>query len=92
MGCVLACVALLAPRVTLFFIWALTAWFPRAYNTVVWPLLGFLFLPYTTLAYMAAMLHNNHRLTGWWIVLLVVAILFDLGSSSGSGASSRRKR
>ncbi len=56
---------------------------------MLWPLLGFLFMPYTTLAYMAAMLNNHHELSGAWIVLVVVAVFFDLG---GQGHSSRRVR
>jgi hypothetical protein len=56
MGCLLPCLAVLMPRVVMFFIVLLTNWFALAYQTVLWPLLGFFFMPYTTLAYMAAML------------------------------------
>ena len=54
MGCLLPFVAIFAPRLVMFFIFLLTNWFASAYQTVIWPLLGFLFMPYTTLAYMAA--------------------------------------
>jgi len=70
----------------MFFIFLLTNWFASAYQTVMWPLLGFMFMPYTTLAYMAAMLNNNHNLSGGWVVLLIVAVFFDLG---GQGKSAR---
>jgi hypothetical protein len=43
-------------------------------------------MPYTTLAYMAAMLNNHGELSGAWIVLVVVAVFFDLG---GQGRSAR---
>jgi hypothetical protein len=89
MGCLLPIVAIFVPRVVMFFIFLLTNWFTQAYQTTIWPLLGFLFMPYTTLAYMAAMLNNNHQLSGAWIVLVVVAVFFDLG---GQGHSSRRVR
>lgn len=84
MGCILPVVAMFCPRIVMIFIFFLTNWFTQAYATVIWPLLGFLFMPYTTLAYMAAMLNNDHQLTGWWIVLIVVAVVFDLGGTSGS--------
>ena len=53
MGCILAIITLLAPRVVMVFIFLLTDWFSRAYETVLWPVLGFIFMPYLTMAYMA---------------------------------------
>ena len=40
------------------------------------------------LAYMAAMLNNAHNVNGWWLVLVVVAVLIDL---SGQGETARRR-
>jgi hypothetical protein len=88
MPCLLILFSLLLPRVTLFFIWLLSDWFGRSYETVIWPFLGFLFMPYTTLAYMAAMLNNNHQVSGWWLGLIIVAALVDLG---GTGHAARRR-
>jgi hypothetical protein len=68
----------------MIFIAILTDWFSTSYQTVLWPVLGFFFAPYTTLAYMAAMLNNDHTLSGWWTVLIVFAILADLGALGGS--------
>ncbi len=76
MPCLLTLLALLAPRLVLFFIWLLTHWFSVAYHTIVWPLLGFFFMPYTTLAYMGAML--NGGLSLGWLILLILAILVDV--------------
>jgi hypothetical protein len=45
-------------------------------------------MPYTTLAYMAAMLNNNHQVSGWWLALIIVAALIDLG---GNGETARRR-
>jgi len=83
MAVVLVIIALALPRVLMIFIKVLTDWFARAYDTTIWPLLGWLFLPYTTVAYMAAMLNNNRKVDGWWILLVVVAVLADLGVFSG---------
>jgi hypothetical protein len=85
MGCLLPIVAIFVPRLVMFFIFLLTNWFASAYQTVIWPLLGFIFMPYTTLAYMAAILNNNHELSGGWIVLVIVAVFFDLGGQGKSG-------
>jgi len=91
MGCVYFVIALIAPRVLLFLIFLLTGWFQRAFNTWLWPIVGFLFMPYATLAYMAAMLNNAHQLTGGWLALFVVGVLVDLGHFGG-GAAYRRRR
>ena len=90
MGCIFAVVALAVPRVLMVFAFLLTDWFSRAFETPVWPILGFLFMPYATLAYMAAMLNNNHTLSGGWLALLIVAIVLDAGHWGG-GYKYRRK-
>ena len=91
MGCIVAMAALVVPRIMMVVIFLVTRWFGRAFETGVWPLLGFLFMPYATLAYMAAMLNNNHALTGGWLVLFVVAIVVDIGHWGGGGHTYRRK-
>jgi hypothetical protein len=91
MGCVLTLLALAVPRVVMVFILLLTDWFARAYDTVLIPLLGFIFMPYTTLAYMAAML-NAGRLSGGWLVLVIVAAVVDIGHWGGGHRSVRTYR
>ena len=84
MGCLLVIFSLFVPRLIMFGIFLFSNWFSQAYSTVIWPLLGFIFMPYTTLAYLAAMLNNNHQITGGWIVLIVVAVFIDFGGQSGT--------
>ncbi len=74
----------------MFFLWLLTDWFSLAFRSWLWPLLGFLFMPYTTLVYMVAMLRGG-QLTPGWIVLLVIAVLADL-SGHGSSTEVMRRR
>jgi len=82
MGCFLVIACFMAPRLVLFFIWLLTDWIGQAYQTVIWPFLGFIFMPFTTLVYMGAM-NDSGELSEWWFFLFVLALLADL-SSSGS--------
>ncbi len=91
MPCALVVLALLVPRVVMFFIWLLTTWFDVFQSWWV-PLLGFLFMPYTTLAYMAAMLNNNHTVNGLWLALIVIAAIVDVGHWGGSGRTWKRRR
>lgn len=89
MPCLSAIVAVLFPRFVMILIALFTHWFSAAFNSVLWPFLGFLFMPYTTLAYMAAMLNNHHAVSGGWLVLIIIAAVVDL---SGQGHSATRKR
>jgi hypothetical protein len=83
-GCVLIFLALLVPRVTMVAIWLLTTWFQAVFDTLLWPVLGFLFMPYTTLAYMAAVLNNGAgAISPGWLVLIIIAVLADLGHMGG---------
>lgn len=91
MGCILALIGLVAPRVLMVFIWLLTDWFARAYETALWPILGFVFMPYTTLAFMGAQLRAG-GVQGLWLVLLIVAVLVDLGHWEGGRSQVTRRR
>lgn len=79
-GCLLLLLIIFLPRISLFFIWLLTDWLQKAYHTMIWPILGFLFMPYTTLAYMWAMLQTNNHINNGWLVLVIVAVFIDLSS------------
>lgn len=82
MPCLLVLAAIVFPRLTLFFIWLLTTWPKQAFEGWLWPLLGWVIVPWTTLAYMAGMLRNNHHINGFWLVLVIVALIFDVISLS----------
>jgi hypothetical protein len=88
MPCLAVLFALFFPRLVMVVIWLCTRWFVVAFNTVLWPLLGFIFMPYTTLAYMTAMLKNHHTVNGGWLVLIIFAALVDL---AGHRHLSRRR-
>jgi len=72
-------------------LWLLTDWIDTAYQTLLWPLLGFVFMPYTTLAYALGMHMNQGAINGVYLVVVVVAVLMDLGSLGG-GHFGRRRR
>jgi hypothetical protein len=89
MGCLLALLGLITPRVVMVVLWLFTNYLSRAFDTFIWPLLGFIFLPTTTLAYAVAT-NSFDGLRGIGLVLFVLAILVDLGLLGG-GARSRRR-
>lgn len=90
MGCLLVLLALMLPRVAMIVIFLFTPWFEEAFSFWVWPVLGFLFLPYTTLAYTAAVLNSAGPMNPWWFILIGLAVLADLLHWS-KGYTSRRR-
>lgn len=89
MPCLLAAFALLMPRVVIVLLVIFSDWIGQAYITLLWPLLGFIFFPYTTLAYALAMHNNAGSVGGVYLVIVVIAVLLDLGAMGG-GAATRR--
>ena len=90
MCCFIAAAVFAAPRLFLFFLWMLTGYIGRGFDTWLWPFLGFFFMPYTTLAYAAAM-NEGGGLKGLWMALFIVAILMDAGAFGGVKASRNRR-
>ena len=55
------------------------------------PLLGFIFLPITTIVY-AWMVNSGLPMQGINLVILIVAVLLDAGSHTGGAGYYRRRR
>jgi hypothetical protein len=87
MGCLLGCLGLILPRAILVVMW-ITDYLDTAYESVAWPLLGFLFLPLTTITY-AWVINSHGDVKGLDTVLVTLAVLADLGVFSSSRASVR---
>ena len=68
---------LVCPRLAMICLWIFTTYVTTGFKTWFMPVLGIIFLPITTLTYLAAMINNNHEITGWWAILLVAAIIVD---------------
>jgi hypothetical protein len=89
MPCLLVFLILLSPRIALVLLFFFTNYIARAYHGIIIPILGFLFLPLTTLVY-AWMVNNAVPTTGLNLVWLLLAVLIDLGSLGGGYRSRRR--
>lgn len=89
MPCLLGCLALGLPRLVLLIVWLSSSWLDPVFSTRVWPFLGFLFLPATTLGYAAAWHIDQGASTVGGTLMIVAGLLFDLG---WFGVIRRRRR
>ncbi|MGO8684104.1 MAG: hypothetical protein ACLQUT_05945 [Thermoleophilia bacterium] len=91
MGCCFGCVGTFFPRLALFFVWVFTNLVDRAFTGFAVPLLGFIFLPFTTLMYVFVYepLRNGPGALGW--ALVVLALLIDLSAYGGTGYTNRER-
>jgi predicted MFS family arabinose efflux permease len=90
MGCLFLICFLAFPRVALVLLFFFSNYLERAYHGLLLPLLGFLFLPLTTLAY-AWMANSGQPTTGLNLLILLIAVVIDLGGLGG-GEYHRRRR
>ena len=82
---------LLFPRVALVLMWFFSTWLQRAFHGgLVLPILGFLFLPLTTIVY-AWEINNAMPTEGINLVWLLIAVIIDLGGLGG-GAHRQSRR
>lgn len=90
MACFILLLALITPRLGIVLLWLFSGWFNGVFTSLLWPVLGFIFLPTTLLWYTAV----QHWYGGSWssfapIAGLIIALMIDLGPAR---ARYRRQR
>ena len=89
MCCPIVIAAALGPRLGILVWWLIDpARWDRTFGPFWWPLLGSLFLPWTTIAYVLTFPGGVNGLDWLWIVL---GLLFDLGSYGGGRFRNRSR-
>ena len=97
MGCLVVVLGLLTPRFVLAVLWLFSDYLNRAFESGWWPLLGFFFLPTTTIGY--AIAQNAYStpdggLEAIGIIVIVLGVLIDFGviggGAKGRGIGKRR--
>jgi ABC-type dipeptide/oligopeptide/nickel transport system permease subunit len=88
---ILGCLSLFFPRLVIVLLAVFSDYIGRAYGSEWWwPVLGFFFMPFTTLAY-AFSVNYGGGVSGMYLVLVVVAVLLDLGVIGGNARVQRKR-
>jgi hypothetical protein len=77
------------PRLAIILVAIFSNYLSDAYDSWIWPVLGFFFLPLTTLAYAFAWHLGEGSVNGIGLVLVILAVLVDVGLLR-TGERSRR--
>jgi len=90
-GCLLA--LLCGPRVAIFFTW-LFGWLGPQFATTLWPLLGSLFMPWTTLSYACCMSYFGPPAEAIvpWAIVLVFAVSADVRTYAFLSEPPKKKK
>jgi hypothetical protein len=88
-GCLLAIIGFFSPRLLLIILWIFTNFVDRAFDSWIVPALGLVFAPITTVVYVLVYSPVLGVSTLGWI-LVVFAVIADLGAYSGSYRGYRR--
>ncbi|HEY2645419.1 MAG TPA: hypothetical protein VGI34_00510 [Candidatus Acidoferrales bacterium] len=90
MPCLVLILFVAFPRIALALIFFMSDYLQRAYHNLLILLLGFIFLPLTTLAY-AWMTNTRQPIEGVNLIILLITVVVDLGGIGG-GEYHRRSR
>lgn len=88
MPCLLLLLTLAFPRIAIVLLYLFSNFLERAYHSLLIIILGFIFLPLTTIVY-AWVVNSHEPLQGIYLVAVIVSVVIDLGLL-GHGASRRR--
>ena len=88
MGCLVAVLALISPRLVLVILWLFTNLVDRAFDSIFLPILGFLLVPFTTVIYVLAY-NPVDGVSGFGWILVFFGVLMDLGAVGGTARSRR---
>lgn len=89
--CIGALLLALGPRVVLFAAWWMSDWYD-AFDHAWVAALGWLFMPWTSLAWIYVHFHHAGQLSGGYVLLLCAGVLVDLASHGSSTQARRRDR
>ncbi len=82
MPCLLAVLVVAFPRVAIALLYFLTTFFNGVYQNILIPLLGFIFLPVTLLAY-TWLTKSGNPVDTFFMIVMIIAVIIDLGSLEG---------
>ena len=91
MCCLLTVLFLLGPRVADIIWWIIqpVRWSAAFGGSFLWPILGIIFLPFTTLMWVLVAPLGMSSMSGFDWVWIILAVILDIGAHTGGGYKNR---
>ena len=89
MPCLFALLMVAFPRVAIVLLYFFTTFFERARIGILILVLGFIFLPLTTVVY-TWIVNTGNAIQGIYLVAIVIAVLADIGLLGGGWRNRQR--
>lgn len=90
MACLLLILVVAFPRIALVLMFLFSNYLQRAYHNLIVPVIGFVFLPLTTLVY-AWMTNTHEPIAGVNLIILIIAVVIDVGGLGGGSVYRSRR-
>ena len=91
MGCLLLVLVIISPRLAMLLLWLVTDWVDRAFNGWVIPVLGIIFLPWTTILYTVGYVMSGDAAAPWGILGIFIGLFLDVALHVRSATMSRAR-
>jgi hypothetical protein len=82
MPCLLGVLVVAFPRIAIVLLYLLTNFFRGVYDTILIPVLGFIFMPITLVAY-TWLTKSGQAVDAFYLVIMFLAVILDLGFIGG---------
>lgn len=91
MGCLFLILIGVSPRMGVGALWLFTDWIDRAFNErVLLPILGIIFLPWTTALFTVGYIIDDSA-SAWAWIGLSIGLFLDIALHAGSATMTRRR-
>ncbi len=91
MGCLLVLIVALSPRLGMLLIWLVTDWVGRTFNGWLIPVLGIIFLPWTTVLYTIGYILSGDAAAPWGILGIFIGLFLDIALHARSAMLTRNR-
>ena len=89
MPCLLAVLVLLFPRIAILLLYFFSSFFTGVFDSILVPLLGFIFMPLTLVAY-TWLTNIRQPVDAMYLVVMFIAVIVDLGLVGGARKTRRK--
>jgi hypothetical protein len=91
MGCLVLILLGISPRLGVVALWLFSDWVERAFDGVLLPILGIIFLPWTTALYVLGYVIGDAA-APWGILGAFIGLFLDIAVHAGSATMTRNRR